>query len=1801
MRQRLLKVIIVLLIIFMLEISNIVLLCNGIVIAVNEELESQKNTTNVENVHFDTYFLNNGQIVHSKENDIDNKETLILSISVKDKGSLNNAKIRLENTNFNILKDEINNQYVKNVNINTNEIELNQIIYQNDVKIEIPINFKKQENFDEDYFEKESTITITGIYAQDDKNSKEISSKISIKMIWKHSTDVKIAQNVEKFININGKTILQQYVITSVEDNKLPRENEILNVIAPDLDGNKPNNVEVLLNDENITEDKVSYNKGTGIVEIKNESKGIWSAQENRYKLIYEYENIEFTNKNINLNTNIRTKLYTQNEMIKNDVQNIEISPIGNVVSLEKQTTDSKYKGYLYANSSNLTQYDEIEKVEISNEAEINNINITQEGENFLDEYGNNFDISSKTVYLGTIFNKKNIIDLFGENVEIRITDINNNVLSIINKETLCNELGNIEINYETPVKGIKIETTKPIKKGVLCIRNKKAIEGNTGYTKEDLKHFVDLSSKSKVVTNISEEIKESKIKLLDTTTEAKLDINKMELSALEKNEDVNITVTLKTSSEKYDLFKDPVIEVELPESVRDINVEQIRKLYGDMFNVEYATLVSKDNGRKSIVIAMKGEQTEYSNEINETSIVISCDIEFDILTPSKTENISLYYSNDNGNEKNYNLSKEIKVKSKAGIMVYNELSEFNNSGDKIYTIDDNIPQGILDINSQVKTATVKTAIVNNYESEINDLVIIGKIPKNEFNGSTLDTNLFNIVNVNVEGAEILYSQNTNATKDDIWNNDYIGAGSYMVKINSLQPGQVVQIEYQITIPENITYGQSMYEQTEVEYSYLGNTNKQISKIGAKTEEVITNNILALANTVGSEINGLGIAISTVSGGVELKNGDSVYEGQKIRYTIEVTNNTGRDVTNINVNAAQTNGNIYDLIGYEAFDPAVEEEPTKIYHLYGELDTNEKTFDKIDVLPNGESIILYYETAVLEVTEKGQQTYGEILLTADNIEQTNITTIKNNIEQAELKLSIANSFFEEETIYLGDNVHMNLDIENISGKSLNNVKVTVKLPEGVYCNDETDVVWNNTTVAGEEKPENNISNVKYDKENKIISFEISNMEAEELTEIELYVKISDFEGKEKDIQFMFEANVENRYVSNLATIKIQNEKRNVSVTQSTNIEDDTILSDEDIFELRILVENKDVDELNFTVIDALPDGFTAKSAKVRYLDIEEEIPVKTETNEDEEDLKFVIRNNIFSGEKILPGNSSMEIIITIEIDIEFAREEKITNEITTFYGKLAEQGAYKYEWYYQIETNKEFNMQLNEVKEDWVKVVQSATPENNAEVENGQQISYLFEITNTRKFDIMVTLYNFLPKGIVVESITLNNEQLEIGDIYVEGYNIQGNATVNLEIKGYIDIEQVANEEIINNLIVSTAVGDVVSNDIIYTIYQEENPDNPDPDNPNPDNPDPDNPNPDNPDPDNPNPDNPDPDNPDQDDSDRPTQSKQYSINGAVWIDENKDGRRDSTELGMAGIKVRAIEVETGKLLDNVVTTSSSGMYELTLEEGKYILIFEYDDEKYLLTDYKKTGVEENQNSDVVNRNIMINGEEVKVGATDIIELNDNIKNIDLGLIYASTFDLELNKYISEITVQTNKGTTQYSYGDETLAKVEIHSKEINNATVIIKYKIKIKNTGEVSGYVQNVVDNLPKDLEFKSELNKDWYKSNFVLENNSLSNTIIKPGEEKELELILTKTMTNSNTGIVINTAEIGQASNTQGISDKDSIPGNNNTSEDDLGTAQVIIGVSTGRTIMFVSIIFIALIIIVGGASLIKKKVLR
>ena len=266
--------------------------------------------------------------------------------------------------------------------------------------------------------------------------------------------------------------------------------------------------------------------------------------------------------------------------------------------------------------------------------------------------------------------------------------------------------------------------------------------------------------------------------------------------------------------------------------------------------------------------------------------------------------------------------------------------------------------------------------------------------------------------------------------------------------------------------------------------------------------------------------------------------------------------------------------------------------------------------------------------------------------------------------------------------------------------------------------------------------------------------------------------------------------------------------------------------------------------------------------------------------------------------------------------------------------------------------------------------------------------------------------------------------------------------------------------------------------------------------------------------------------------------------------------------------------------------------------------MFEYDKEEYEPTTYMATGVESSKNSKVVLNNITINGKETIAAVTDTINVECNISNINIGLKETLIFDLELNKYISKIVVQSSEKTKQYEFENDTIEKVEIHRKQIIGANVVLEYTIKVKNNGEIAGYAKNIVDYLPSGLTFSSELNKDWYLSGNYLYTKSLENVQLRPGEEKEVKLILTKTMTNDNVGLINNRAEICEDYNKYGETDVDSTPNNQSQNEDDFGSVDVIIQVATGGAndttylaLLMMNVVLIGLAI----RLMIKSRIIR
>lgn len=329
-------------------------------------------------------------------------------------------------------------------------------------------------------------------------------------------------------------------------------------------------------------------------------------------------------------------------------------------------------------------------------------------------------------------------------------------------------------------------------------------------------------------------------------------------------------------------------------------------------------------------------------------------------------------------------------------------------------------------------------------------------------------------------------------------------------------------------------------------------------------------------------------------------------------------------------------------------------------------------------------------------------------------------------------------------------------------------------------------------------------------------------------------------------------------------------------------------------------------------------------------------------------------------------------------------------------------------------------------------------------------------------------------------------------------------------------------------------------------------------------------------------------------------------ITGMAWFDANGNGKKDDEEQLLSNIKVHLLNTTTNHLVKdengNVLeaTTNDNGVYILDkIGNGKYIVVFEYDHTKYALTKYKAENVEESKNSDAMTSELSIENEKQQVASTDIIEINnDNVSNINIGLIELQDFSFRLDKYISRILIQNSAGTTVKEYDNASVAKAELDSKKVQGTTVIIEYKIKVTNIGDVDGYVRKIVDYMPSDLKFGSELNTDWYQSGDNLYNISLANEKIAAGESREVTLTLTKSMTEDNTGLINNTAEIAESYNELGLADSKSTAGNKVQGEEDYSSADAILSLKTGGEVYLAITIIVVAILGMTAFIVIRKK---
>ena len=323
--------------------------------------------------------------------------------------------------------------------------------------------------------------------------------------------------------------------------------------------------------------------------------------------------------------------------------------------------------------------------------------------------------------------------------------------------------------------------------------------------------------------------------------------------------------------------------------------------------------------------------------------------------------------------------------------------------------------------------------------------------------------------------------------------------------------------------------------------------------------------------------------------------------------------------------------------------------------------------------------------------------------------------------------------------------------------------------------------------------------------------------------------------------------------------------------------------------------------------------------------------------------------------------------------------------------------------------------------------------------------------------------------------------------------------------------------------------------------------------------------------------------------------STTYKITGKAWNDKNENGKRDSGEVGLSNVSVILYNASNNTQIQKA-TTDGSGEYVFSnLQNGSYYIVFGYNTSKYKLTNYHVKGSNASSNSDAV----VSNG----LAITDKITISNSSKgNIDIGLIESKMFDLSLSKTVTKITVQNDSGTKEYNFNDSTTAKVDIRGNELASSRIYVEYKITVANKGELSGYAKSIVDHLPEGMIFSPNLNPGWYQdAEGRLYTEGLANTEINAGQSASVKLILVKQMTEANAEILTNTAEIAESYNESAIPDVDSVAGNGIATEDDLGSADVIVSVYTGGGMINVMVLLTTLITLFIALYVIKLRIDR
>lgn len=1073
--------------------------------AMDNSLENQKTVSNNENVNFDAYFkVENESKIHSIKKDIDETTNLFLSVDVA-KGYLKNAKISIigqdgKEANFKVLQNEQKLELVENIDANT--ISLKQINAGTEIVLEVPISSVKEDLFDLSNFNKINNITLTGSYIGDNGKETKIEKTINVRNEWTKEVNLEIEQETKTFMPYEVKdakgTILQTIVKTGLENNALPIKQTKLSIKVPEVEGVNLKQVLVTANtkatnNKEFTYENYTYNKETGIIDITvnneiNENKVSWEKlNKDEYIITYIFEEkIQKISEEQEVNVEI-TAYNVENKVNDTNTLNIEESKEkGNFVTTQIEATNTLSKGYLYTNLEKEVEYFENIKLNISYADIIDKIIVENSIDNFIDSKGKTSGAQNNTYYKTTSVAKSNFEKILGIDGYIKIIGTDGEQLAIFTKETAVDENGNYTFSYNKLVNNIKVETSKPIANGELQINNVKILKGKNEYTTAQVADFeklqLKLLSSVEYAGTVIEKIQTSReIELIAPSTKIEAQVNKADLSTVVKNENVELRVILKTNDITCDLYKNPVVEIILPNYISEIEINDVNLFFDKDLKIKKHETYKNKDGNIVIKVTVEGEDLTYSqDEISKgANIVINANLTVQKLTPTKQDVMKVYVTNELATI--YKTAKKARSRvatqsnaayaetnlnavAPVGVVTINEISGYNGENQTVTSISGEEKTGKLETRTEAKNATVKMNVINNYQNKIDNISILGRIPfsgnKNTLTGEDLGSNLTTTLNraitangIDASKVTVYYSVNENATKDltdanNAWTTsteNLANVKSYLIVLNEYEmlTGTTLEFSYGIGIPENLTYD---FETYGIYTVYFNNV-----KENETIPESVTATKVGLTTGAGPvfEAN----VRSSVAEGV------SIEEGENIKYTVTIKNTGKIAINNVKITSK--------FIQKEV----VEESQNSSERSIGSI---EKNVSQIKV---GETVDITFTKTVQSKVKDEEIIKCIAQIIADNMEKPVIVeSAENKVERGYLKLELDTGAIQvSDDRRVGQEDQYVLCIKNVNEIAKENVVVTNVLPNGVtfkeassnatYDNNTRTVTWNLGTIS----------------------------------------------------------------------------------------------------------------------------------------------------------------------------------------------------------------------------------------------------------------------------------------------------------------------------------------------------------------------------------------------------------------------------------------------------------------------------------------------------------------------------------------------------------------------------------------------------------------------------------------------------------------------------------------------------------------------------------------------------------------